>query len=144
MDIYVKVRVSGRPTEMDDVGCQGLFIESTEIVRPTPQTLQTRISTWATKTFSEGHGQRTEGVYAHLKREIDELGLGIALAHSPEAIGEECADCAMLLFELADFARSDLLDEVEKKLAINRERKWGPIQEDGSILHIKEEDDDSN
>ena len=30
-DIYVKIGVSGKPTEMDNVGCQGLFIESTEI-----------------------------------------------------------------------------------------------------------------
>ena len=31
MDIYVKVKVSGRPTEMDSVGCDGLFIEGTEM-----------------------------------------------------------------------------------------------------------------
>ena len=37
-DIYVKIRVSGKPTEMDSEGCDGLFIESAEIVQvPTPK-----------------------------------------------------------------------------------------------------------
>lgn len=29
-DIYVKIGWSGKPTEMDDVGCDGMYIESIE------------------------------------------------------------------------------------------------------------------
>lgn len=92
--------------------------------------LQNRIFTWARQTF--GAEQRQDGIFAHLTREIKELGKSI-----PESDPDELADCTILLFELAGYAEVDLLDEVEKKFAINQQRKWGPMQEDGSILHIE-------
>ena len=92
-------------------------------------TLQARLWLWSQNTF--GHGQREQGVYAHLIREITELGEDLA-------DGGELADCAMLLFDLASHAGVDLLEEVEKKFVINQIRKWGPLEPDGSILHIKE------
>ena len=92
-------------------------------------TLQQQIFDWGTATF--GAGQRSDGVYAHLKREIKELGDDLN-------DGEELADCAILLFELAGFAGVDLLDEVDKKHKINQGRTWGDIEPDGSILHIKD------
>jgi len=95
-------------------------------------TLQARICAWAMETF--GPGQRSDGVFAHLAREMKELGETI-----PEADPDELADCAILLFELAGFAGVHLLDEVERKFAINQEREWGPIESDGSILHIEVE-----
>ena len=94
-----------------------------------PPTLQQRIFDWGRETF--GAGQRSEGVYAHLVREIKELGDYLN-------DGEELADCTILLLELAGFAGVNLLDEVEKKHQINRGRKWGDIEPDGSILHIKD------
>ena len=115
-------------------GMEALRIMSAEYTRLA--SLQSRISTWGKETF--GKGQHIDGVYAHLVREIEELGdkldtLGAA---------EEIADCAILLFELADFHNVDMLTEVEGKLAINRTREWGPIQEDGSILHIRKDQRD--
>lgn len=95
-------------------------------------TLQDRIFEWGRETF--GPGQRSGGVFAHLVREIKELGKSM-----PEIDPDELADCAILLFELAGFAGVQLLDEVDKKFAINRERKWGAIEADGSILHIEGE-----
>ena len=92
--------------------------------------LQNRIFTWARQTF--GAEQRQDGIFAHLTREIKELGKSI-----PESDPDELADCTILLFELAGYAEVDLLDEVEKKFTINQQRKWGPMQEDGSILHIE-------
>ena len=94
--------------------------------------LQHAIFTWSIATF--GAEQRQEGVYAHLVREVKELGESI----SGEIDPEELADCMMLLFDLAGYAGIDLLTETAKKLEINKKRKWGPIQEDGSILHIEE------
>ena len=95
-------------------------------------TLQQRIFDWGRETF--GAGQRAGGVYAHLVREIKELADDLY-------DGEELADCTILLFELAGFAGVDLLDEVEKKHKINEGRKWGGIEENGSILHIEESDE---
>ena len=92
-------------------------------------TLQQRIFDWSRETF--GAGQRASGVYAHLVREMKELGDDLN-------DGEELADCMILLFELAGFAEINLLDEVEKKHKINQGRKWGDIEPDGSILHIKD------
>jgi len=93
------------------------------------ETLQQRIFDWGKETF--GAKQRASGVYAHLVREMKELGDDLNN-------GEELADCTILLFELAGFAGVDLLDEVEKKHKINQGREWGDVEEDGSILHIKE------
>ena len=91
------------------------------------ESLQDRIFTWGRETF--GEGQRQRGVYAHLIREISELGDNVL---DPE----ELADCTILLFELAGFAGVDLIEEVEKKYKVNQGREWGSIQEDGSILHV--------
>lgn len=137
--IYVRIAWSGSPTDMDIVGCQGMFIESVDIVkRPdlSLMTLQGRISAWATETFGEeAHGQRMGGVYAHLVKEVKELGEKLGTMGAVE----ELADCTILLFELATFHNVDLYTEVEGKFAINQTREWGDIEEDGSILHIKED-----
>ena len=97
------------------------------------QTLQNRIFKWGRETF--GSEQRKAGVYAHLRREIDELAPGMREFENIDP--EELADCTILLFELAGFAEVGLLEEVEKKFLINQGRTWGPIEEDGSILHVK-------
>ena len=103
------------------------------------ETLQARISTWATEAFGqEAHGQRMRGVYNHLVREISELDEKLGTMAAPE----ELADCAILLFELATFHGVDLHTEVEGKFAINQTREWGEIEEDGTIQHIKEDGDD--
>ena len=94
------------------------------------QGVQERLYAWSQATF--GYGQRANGVYAHLLKEIKELGDDLN-------DGDELADCALLLFDLASHAGVDLLDAIEKKFKINKARKWGPIQPDGSIEHIKEE-----
>lgn len=95
--------------------------------------LQDKICEWAIETFGP-QAQRLEGVFAHFEREVSELEASL-----PDIDPDELADCAMFLFELAGFAGVDLLVEVEKKFVINQERKWGPLQPDGSILHIKDE-----
>ena len=42
-DMYVKIVVSGKPTEMDDIGCQGLFIESVEMCTKEITQLKTEV-----------------------------------------------------------------------------------------------------
>lgn len=49
--------------------------------------------------------------------------------------GEELADCAMMVARLADVADIDLVAEIRRKLAINRERVWEQ-SEDGTFNHV--------
>jgi hypothetical protein len=96
------------------------------------KTLQTRIAIWGRNTF--GDGQRVGGIYAHLVREVEELGECL-----PEIDPDELADCGILLLELAEEASVFLLDEIEKKHKINQQREWGPVEPDGAILHVESE-----
>ena len=96
------------------------------------QTLQDDVSEWSNATF--GPGQRTDGMIAHLAREVQEL------KESPTTLSEY-ADCLMLLIDAAGsvgFNMDDLVKATFEKLEINKKRKWGPANEDGSIEHVEE------
>lgn len=108
--------------------------------------LQKDIAEWSEKAFGDGvPGRRTwrfPGMFAHLKREIDELDAIIfetKLNGPTQSIIEEIADCAMLLMDMADQLDADLLTEMAKKLEVNKKRKWGKPNADGSVEHIKDE-----
>ena len=76
----------------------------------------------------------TESKLKHLNSEVAEL-----LASPYDRM--EYADCFMLLIGAADKARIDynmLLAAIEKKLAINKKRKWGKPNKNGVINHIKQ------
>lgn len=90
-------------------------------------TIQHRISQWAEKTFPN---QPTSAKIDHLADEIQEV------RENPND-GEELADCAILLFNLAGRAGVDLMMEVEKKFAKNRKRTWGVPDERGVVKHIE-------
>lgn len=88
--------------------------------------MQHRISEWAEKTFPN---QSTSAKICHLADEVAEV------MENPND-GEELADCAILLFNLAERAGVDLMSEVEKKFAKNRKRIWGKPDERGVVKHI--------
>jgi len=95
------------------------------------QELQINIANWSNATF--GPGQRTEGMIAHLLKEVQEL-------HEEPNDLEEYADCLMLLIDAAysvGFDMKKLLKATQKKLEINKKRKWGPQNQDGSIEHVR-------
>lgn len=89
--------------------------------------LQEIIGKWGEDTFPEA---TLDGIIAHLKKEVSEL----AERHDPQ----ESADCLILLFHHAYLAGYDLLAEAQKKLQINKKRKWGTPDKHGVIEHIKE------
>lgn len=85
---------------------------------------------WSDKAFK---GQPLSGNFAHLRREIDELEA------TPTDI-MEYADCYSLLTDIAaknGIYLSDIHSSAMKKLEINKARKWGKPNADGSVEHIK-------
>jgi NTP pyrophosphatase (non-canonical NTP hydrolase) len=66
----------------------------------------------------------------HLRKEVDELA-------EDTSDGEEMADCFILLLTLAEMAGVDLMAEAQRKMEINRKRKWGPPDADGVCFHVR-------
>ena len=101
------------------------------------QVLMDKIMKWSDSTF--GEMQKTPGMVAHLKKEVIELEKEVTQDDNILGIQIELADCLMLLLDIAshsDIDAESLLFEVEHKLSINKLRKWGKPNVDGSIEHI--------
>lgn len=96
-------------------------------------TLQKQVLGWAEEQF---------GVNPELKiairgnKEMAELVSTISNGMGKKSIGEECADVAFFLIQICEKNGFDLMEEVSKKLVINRKREWG-IASDGSHQHIE-------
>lgn len=88
--------------------------------------LQEAIHLWQNKTFPNG---TAEGQYQHLMDEMLEL-------HGNIGDPAELADCAILLMGLASKTGVNLRDAVQKKMEINRARKWGEADDRGVIRHL--------
>ena len=102
------------------------MLEKTEI-----QKLQDDLAQWSDQQF--GHNRPPTRPINHLKREIDELS---------EAPNDpmEYADCLLLLidaFRMAGGNADELVEFGFKKLAINRQRKWGKPDAHGVTEHIE-------
>lgn len=106
------------------------------------QILMNNISKWSDSV--SGSDERRAGMLAHLKKEIEELKTELFLdkqgGNNELGIQVELADCLMLLLDIANHSKvnaESLLFEVEHKLGINKLRKWGKPDKDGSVQHIK-------
>lgn len=96
------------------------------------QDRQDGIFAWSSKTFPTATVQTS---LAHLQREVVEL------REDPHDL-TEWADCLILLMDAAThvgFDMQDLAKAVDAKMLINRQRKWGPPDEDGVCSHIEAE-----
>lgn len=96
--------------------------------------LQKEIGIWAVDTFPYS---TTRSRAEHLKKEAQE----VLDAAGTDKLGEELADCFLLLAGLAHKNRISLVEEVRKKFEINRRRVWGKPDEKGVIEHIRERGD---
>lgn len=85
------------------------------------------INEWQDKVFTAATAQSKA---AHLKREADEL-------YDNPTDGGEMADIFILLCGVAHKAGLNLEIEVEKKMAINRERIWGKPDAEGVVEHVE-------
>ena len=94
--------------------------------------LQIDIGMWSDETFGPPN-ERFVGILEHLKKEVDEI-----IEDPYDAM--EFADCMMLLLDAARIAGldpSDLLKMMQKKLEINKQREWGPVDDSGVCEHIR-------
>ena len=97
----------------------------------------TEITEWQNATF----GQATAlSKVAHLAQEVIELNDALHKEDEPN-VGPEFADCFILLFGAAashGMDYNDILNEIEWKMEINKQRKWGTPDANGVVNHIKE------
>ncbi len=96
------------------------------------QDFQNRLGIWADSVFGDRTGN-SGGLTMHLIEEVVEL-------HENPKDLLEYADCIMLIIDKArieGFTMFDIEDACEKKLKINIKRKWGKVDENGLIKHIK-------
>lgn len=90
---------------------------------------------WQRDTFPGSH------VYSklqHLKKEIKE----VETAKSFDEAKEELADCFILLMGACDslgLNYSGITEAIQNKMRTNKLRKWGTPDENGVVLHIKNE-----
>jgi len=94
------------------------------------QILQNDIGEFTDKTFGKS---TTASKMAHLKQEADEV------VADPQDI-LEWADCMILLFDAArreGFSTDELYHGMQKKLGINKKRKWGQAGTDGVVRHVE-------
>lgn len=94
------------------------------------------IQEWSRRTFPES---TPSSVMLHLQEEVGELWADMD-ADRPTC-SEALADVFILLLHLAGHLNVDILEEVRKKMLINRNRKWGPPQDGGYWKHIEDGDD---
>lgn len=101
------------------------FIQPTEAL----QALQMDVVAWAESTFPL---QTAKQKAAHLVREAEELRM------EPDSL-EECADCLLLLLEIAKLAGADanaLIAAARAKFQKCQLRKWGPADSEGVYHHV--------
>lgn len=94
--------------------------------------LQNRVGTWAARTFTKS---TNASIVTHLQREVEELAEAATLPGAPQHLGEEAADCAMLLLHLCERNRIDLAYHINRKFAVNQRRQWGPVDAEGVSSH---------
>lgn len=96
-------------------------------------TLQRKVLDWAEGEF----GKNTElKIAIRGNKEMAELVSTISNGMTKKSVGEECADVAFFLIQICEKHGFDLMDEVAKKLVINRKRSW-KIASDGSHQHVE-------
>lgn len=94
------------------------------------QQMQDDIGVFTDKTFGESTPQSKAH---HLAEEAME-----AAADPSDII--EWADCTILLLDAvrkAGFTTDDLYAAVQRKMEINKSRKWGDKDENGVVRHVK-------
>ena len=117
------------------------------------QLLQNQISDWSDSTFDNGvrNMARSLPISHHLKKESEELikaldqyfnfKVGNAWSFKDyESVGEELADCFILILDCAKhfgYNADDLVTAAHNKLEINKSRVWGKPDVNGVVEHIK-------
>jgi len=105
---------------------------------------QRRVAEWGNRTFPDS---TVDGKRCHLLKEIFELDDELhkradddtRLGIDPARVGEEAADCLMLLLHICAEQGVSLAAAAEAKFAIVQTRRWGEPDEHGVVEHVREE-----
>lgn len=90
---------------------------------------QQSISEWAEETFGP-----VASPFIARSRAIIEME-EFKLAFEPDTLMDEAADIVICLYRLADLLGRDLHVEIDRKMAVNRSRKWHRFG-DGTGAHV--------
>lgn len=96
---------------------------------------QESISAWATATFGPAGSNLSCAIRAN--REMAELLTALSRDDNDPKAAEEVADVVICLMRLMARLNADIQDAINRKMAINRGRKW-KLDGDGHGSHIKE------
>jgi NTP pyrophosphatase (non-canonical NTP hydrolase) len=96
---------------------------------------QATISAWIEETF--GPAGSNARVVARANEEMAEVVRSVTINDSHPDLAEEIADVIIVLCRVATRLGVDLQTEVNRKMAINRARKW-KLDGSGCGYHVKE------
>ena len=96
------------------------------------------IMQWQNETFP--HATALSKV-VHLTSEVEELRMELITQNNdPKVTHLEYADCFLLLMGSAasyGMTFQDICEVINKKMGINKKRKWGNPDKDGVVNHVK-------
>lgn len=96
------------------------------------------ITAWQRSVFTKATAY---SAIKHLEEEVPELIHELTtLKTSDERIKNEYADCFLLLFgsaALFGMTYENICKSINDKMEINKERKWGGVNDQGYVKHIE-------
>ena len=98
-----------------------------------PIEYQRSIVDWANNTF--GDNRNIQGVLDRTNVEMQELTNKIIAIAPVKDVVSEMADVVIMLYTLADMFECELIQEVDIKMVINRNREWDVDKETGLGQH---------
>lgn len=98
---------------------------------------QETVSAWAEQTF--GSASSNARVAARANEEMAELLRCLTADDASPRAAAEVADVVIVLYRLATRLGVDLLGEIDRKMAVNRARKWA-LTTDGHGYHVRDKE----
>jgi hypothetical protein len=101
------------------------------------QLIMNDIAEWSAKIFKH---ETSIQKLNHLTKEVDELKTAIFHEHGKYDINMEFADCFILLLgaaSLQGLTAYNIINIIECKMAINKNRIWGEPDGNGVVEHVK-------
>lgn len=96
---------------------------------------QASITQWIEETF--GPAGSNARVVARANEEMAEVLKSVTIDDCHPSLAEEMADVVIVLYRVATRLGVDLHGEIDKKMAVNRARKWA-LDGSGCGYHVKE------
>lgn len=95
---------------------------------------QYEVTVWAEKTF--GPPSSNARIAARANEEMAELLRDLTVDDKNPKAGEEIADIVIVLYRLATRLGCDLMQEIDRKMEVNKQRVW-KVGADGHGYHVR-------